>query len=155
MLTVVELQTLEYFGACGGVRSGAQQSCVTGYCWWKQCSWNSCYFGSCKPGQWHSLNSCKSETPRRVFRSFGDLDFSSEMLSRKTCSVLCLWRLIAQVFWYSFESAVKKRKKGKTSCSTLIVTLESDPYLGVASPALHSAAVLCVVGAPSWIPVGR
>lgn len=35
-----------------------------------------------------------------------------------------------------------KKEKGKTSCSTLIVTLELDPYLGASSPTLHSAVVL-------------
>lgn len=75
---------------------------------------------------------------------------------------LCLLRMIAQVLWYYFETVVKKKKKGKTSCSTLIVTLELDPYLWCCLPhPPFSCSPLSVVsrlragshliGWPSWM----
>lgn len=76
---------------------------------------------------------------------------------------LCLLRMIAQVLWYYFETVVKK---GKTSCSTLIVTLELDPYLRCFLP--HPPFSCCslfvvsrwragshLIGWPSWMEWDR
>lgn len=76
---------------------------------------------------------------------------------------LCLLRMIAQVLWYYFETVVKK---GKTSCSTLIVTLELDPYLWCFLP--HPPFSCCslsvvsrwrvgshLIGWPSWMEWDR
>lgn len=57
----------------------------------------------------------------------------------------CLLSMTAQILWYYFET-VLKNKKVKTSCSTLIVTLELDPYLWCFLPHLpFSCCSLSVV----------